>query len=247
MNRISIFAFLVFISGVLSSCQPDEGYGGNSFIKGNLTVRYYNDDFSQLLYEEQAGDEDVYILFGDDESNGDNTKTSYTGAFTFSWLFPGDYQLVYYSLDTAKAFLDEQPVIINANVERDQTLDVGNHIIYKTKEWDEGGATIKGQVFLINYKSESIWPDYMLVKDTSYAQDIDVYLVYGNHLQYDERIRTMQDGSFAFTNLILGDYKIFLYSEDLSGATQYRVIEKNLTITEDMQLIDVGIIYTEKL
>jgi len=247
MSRIALLLSLLLTAGIFSSCQPDEGYGGNSFIKGNLTIRYYNDDFSQLLYEEPAGDEDVYILFGENESNGDNTKTSYLGAYSFSWLLPGDYQVVYYSVDSTKSYLDEQPVVINATLSRDENLDLGNHFIYKTKDWNEGGATIKGQVFLINYKSESIWPDYMLVKDTSYAQDIDIYLVYGNHLQYDERIRTMQDGSFAFPNLILGDYKIFLYSEDLSGATEYKVIEKNITITEEMQLIDLGIIYTEKL
>ncbi|MCF8294427.1 MAG: hypothetical protein K9I34_00050 [Bacteroidales bacterium] len=243
LNLAILFTILPF----LFSCTQDEGYGGTSSIIGQVYIKYYNDDFSLFLYEEPAGDEEVYIVFGDEEASGDNVNTTYTGDFKFDYLFPGSYDIVFYSLDTSRPYLDEQPVVLNVSLDREEDRNLGIQYIYKSKDWDEGSSTIRGQIFLINYKSESIWPDYMIVKDTSYAQDIDVYLVYGSHLQYDERIRTMDDGSFAFTNLIPGNYRIFVYSEDLSGATQYQVVERTATISDDMQLIDLGIIYTEKL
>lgn len=240
-----VYLILTFIFA--TSCEQPEGVGGSASVQGKITVKYYNDDFSLLLGEEPAYDEEVFISYGKNGFSGDKTETGYNGLFRFDYLFGGDYQIFYYSLDTTNPSAGEQPKVIDIRLNSGEAHDLGELYLYKIKDWDEGNAIIKGQIYLINYKNESIWPNYMIVKDTSYAQDVDVYLVYGDHLQYDERIRTMDNGTFAFTGLIKGDYRIFVYSEDLSGATQMIPVERTTSITQEFQETDLGIIYIEQL
>ncbi|HPR33827.1 MAG TPA: hypothetical protein PLK12_17125, partial [Prolixibacteraceae bacterium] len=97
----ALFAFFLGLSGLvfLLSCSQPEGIGGNSHIKGNLWIYYYNDDFSQLVFDEPmpAKDEDVFLLFGDKTTIGEDATTSYTGEFEFNYLWPGTYTIYYYS------------------------------------------------------------------------------------------------------------------------------------------------------
>lgn len=246
MRKLSL-AFLILTIIALQSCNQPEGEGGTASIKGKITVKYYNDDFSILLSEEPAFDENVFISYGRNGFSHDETETGYNGLFRFDYLFAGDYQIFYYSLNPTDPSAGEQPVVVDFSLASGQEHNLGEMYLNRIKDWDEGNAIIKGQIYLINYKNESVWPNYMIVKDTSYAQDVDVYMVYGNHLQFDERIRTMDDGSFAFTGLIKGNYRIFVYSEDLSGATQMIPVERTASITQDFQETDLGIIYIEQL
>jgi hypothetical protein len=240
-----VYLFLGLL--VIPSCDQAEGFGGKASVQGKVSVQYYNDDFSLLLGEEPAYDEEVFISFGKNGINGDNTETNYNGDFLFEYLFGGDYQIYIYSIDSANPSAGEQPLVFDVSLPSGEAIDLGTLYIQKVKDWDEGNSTIHGQILLINYKNESIWPNFMVVKDTSFAQDVDVYLVYGNHVQYDERIRTMDDGTFTFNTLIKGPYRIFVYSEDLSGATQLISIDRWATITEEFQSIDLGTIYIEQL
>jgi hypothetical protein len=99
---------------------------------------------------------------------------------------------------------------------------------------------------LINYKNTSQYP-FLEVKDTSYAQEQEVYLRYGDHDFYDERIRTDYKGYFEFRNLIPGDYEIFTYSEDVTGATEDIPVTRNVTITGDKEEIDLGTLTIDQL
>ena len=101
-----LFLRLIFIITALltfSACEKEEGYGGNSKIKGVIVEKVYDTDFTQLQYTQVASDEDVYIVFGDDEVYGDNTNTSASGNFEFNYLNKGDYSIYYYSDDTTEA------------------------------------------------------------------------------------------------------------------------------------------------
>lgn len=48
------------------------------------------------------------------------------------------------------------------------------------------------------------------------GKDVYVYIVYGDHLGYDKRIKTDYNGAFMFPYLYKGDYTIYCYSRDSS-------------------------------
>ncbi len=241
LNLITIVALVV-----LAGCEQEEGYGGSSRITGKVITKFYNDDYSMIIREAPAVDEEVFLLFGDNENVGDRVETSATGSFEFPFLKPGTYSVYYSSIDTAYSGEVENVITTEVELEAGEDLDLDTLYRIEVLDFDDGSAKIYGVVRLINYRNSSVYP-FLEVKDTSFAQEQEVYLRYGDHEFYDERIRTDYNGYFEFRNLIPGDYEVFVYSEDVTGATQDRVEQRNVTITEDLQEIDLGMITIEQL
>lgn len=227
-------------------CNNSEGFGGDAHIKGTLILKAYNDDFSELIYSKPAADEKVFLVFGDNEFVSDDINTDYNGNFRFSYLRPGNYKVFYYSLDSLLPFDQEQEILTEVKIENDLTYNLGEMDVLKTLDYNDGNASVTGRVFVINYLNSSSWPN-LIVKDTAFAQEQEIYITYGKHNYYDDRIRTQYDGTFTFSQLIPGNYLIFLYSEDITGATQDIVIQREITIDSEFQEINLGDIYIEKL
>jgi hypothetical protein len=222
---------------------------GSSFITGKVLVNYWNDDYSLLLSDQPvpAKDEDIFLMFGNSTAVGKDTKTSFTGDFGFDYLLAGNYKLYYYSDDTSGISTKKVEIVKDISLKNNETVKLDTLIINKSLKWDEGTSSIKGTVFIINYKNSTSYPD-LEIKDITPAQDQDIYIQYGNHQFYDKRIATSSDGTFMFPNLIKGKYKIFLYSEDVTGGTAMDVIQKEIEITKDHQDIVIGeTIYIKKL
>lgn len=80
---------------------------------------------------------------------------------------------------------------------------------------DGGSSEIRGTV---------VERDYILfpgIYTDGPAQELDVYICYGtDDNAIDDRTRTSFDGSFKFTGLRKGDYRIFIYTED-TALTNY--------------------------
>ena len=227
------------------SCSKMEGEGGTGSISGTLTEYFYNDDFSQLIYSEPAVDEEVFILYGDDPALGDRVRTSNTGTFRFEFLYPGVYTVYYQTEDSAAIPEEEVEKLLEVSLERGEEADLGELVKITTLDFDEGGAVIRGVVKEIDYVDASRWPN-LVVDYIDFAYEQEVYLTYGNHTYYDERIRTGHDGSFEFRKLIPGDYLVFLYSEDVTRLTDKVVLEFEVTITEMDQVFDLGEITIEE-
>jgi hypothetical protein len=231
----------------LISCTKDEGVGGKATIRGKVVVQDYNDDFSMLLSEYNAAEEDVYIIYGNDRTFGDQVETNYDGTFEFDYLLPGDYSIFIYSEDSSLNLLHDTVVIKNITVsKKDDIVDAGTFVKINSLDFDEGNSSISGRIYLVNYDQSTICTQYP-VSDTSYAQEQEVYIVYGSHDYYDDRIRTHYDGTFKFRNLIKGVYKIYTYSEDISGATQMIPVIRQVEITQENQEIIISDIYIEKI
>jgi hypothetical protein len=246
-NIFKVTAIAIFFVSLISSCTQDEGFGGNSYIKGVLVEKFYNKDFTVFQYERPAKNEDVYLMFGDEKVVGDDVETSITGHFTFPYLWPGNYQLYYYSDDTTVVSTEQTEVVHIINLERNQDADLGTLYTYKGLDWDEGFAKIRGKVMLINYKNESQYPN-LQIKDISPAQEMEVYMTYNNAEFYTERIRTHKDGTFEFNHLLKGSYAIYVYSEDvITGKTELIVKEVKVNITELEQTIVLEDIIVEKI
>ncbi len=49
------------------------------------------------------------------------------------------------------------------------------------------------------------------------AADVEVYIVYGEHLSPDDKVMTDYEGNFEFRNLRKGKYTVYTYSRDTTG------------------------------
>lgn len=243
--KLSAILFII-IALAFNSCTQDEGIGGNSHVSGTLVEKFYNNDFTVFQFEEPAKDQDVFILFGDDNTVGENTSTSFTGDFAFNYLWAGNYKLYYFSDDTTGATNENIELITEIQLEKSEKADLGTLYTYKTLDWNEGSASISGKVMLINYRDESEYPN-LEIKDITEAQEKEVYLNYNQSEFYTERIRTQADGTFVFPNLLKGTYTIFVYSQDLTGSTQNVVISQTIEITETTQKVVLENFVTEKI
>ncbi len=92
----------LIVCALMVACEKGPGEGGSSSISGRVIVRQYNANFTVLTeppYE--ATDEDVFIIYGDDDTYSDKTSTNYDGTFRFDYLRKGEYSLYAYSEDSA--------------------------------------------------------------------------------------------------------------------------------------------------
>lgn len=130
MKHIS---YLLVLLLALTSCQKEEGKGGNASIHGNINVRKFNSTFTNLIGEYPAADHYVYIIYGDDISYGNRIKTDYEGDFEFKYLYKGTYQIYTYSLDSTLSSIDPfVPVIRNVTISNtNETIDLGTINIYE--------------------------------------------------------------------------------------------------------------------
>src|SRR4051812_30437130 len=78
------------------------------------------------------------------------------------------------------------------------------------KEAGEGGqATITGKVYVRQYNKT-----FTTFIGEYYAQGEDVYIIYGNETAVGNRVRTNYDGTYQFSFLRKGSYKVYAYSKD---------------------------------
>lgn len=101
------------------------------------------------------------------------------------------------------------------------------------KEAGPGGtSTITGKV-LVRSKNA----DFTILKAEYWAQDQDVFIIYGNDSVYSDKFKTNYDGSYRFKYLNKGDYTIFAYSEDSTFTSPSGVVavKVNVSITDNRQ------------
>jgi hypothetical protein len=109
------------------------------------------------------------------------------------------------------------------------------------KEAGVGGTgTIKGKILVNDYNGN------IFSGNTFNGADYDVYIIYGGtNSYYDDKISSSYDGSFEFRYLRKGDYKIFVYSQDVDGSGSTGNIEpvfSSATLTSNNETVDIGTI-----
>ncbi len=217
---------------MLISCSKHEGEGGESTITGRVVEQTYDESFKVLQSKLPAVKKDVYITYGGNGSVDDKVETNYDGIFEFNYLQKGNYTIFYYSEDKTRKTIEKIPIVVNVNIGSDgDTQSLGDLMTDKSIKIDDGTATITGKIIVHNYKA-----DFTELKDVGPAQEQEVYLVYENHLADDIRVRTNYMGVYEFKNLIKGNYFIYAYSDDRSGATEKLVASRNVVITKDLQV-----------
>jgi hypothetical protein len=83
------------------------------------------------------------------------------------------------------------------------------------KDPGEGGNSIlKGKVM------KRVYQAFPVVYTEEPAKDEDIYIIYGDEGNaFDDRTRTSFDGSYKFSTLKKGEYRIFIYSDDTASAS----------------------------
>jgi len=124
---IIVIALIAFVEG----CNKDEGEGGTSTIIGKVYVLDYNMEYTNLLGEYYAQEEDVYIIYGDDNVYSDRFETNYDGTYRFQYLRQGIYTVYAYSEDTTGG-LPLIPVEKTVEItENNQVVEVEDIVIVK--------------------------------------------------------------------------------------------------------------------
>lgn len=105
----------------------------------------------------------------------------------------------------------------------------------------EGGkATITGKIWVEN------WDSNFLVKKYEYAgTDEDVYIIYGDHLSYDDKTKSNYNGEFEFKYLREGKYKVYIFSDKKQTTTSQdpqNAVVKEIEITTKKAKVDLGTI-----
>lgn len=107
----------------------------------------------------------------------------------------------------------------------------------KKDEGVGGNSTIKGKIFVKDYNGT------VFSGNSYYGADFDVYIIYGGENSfYDDKVTTSYDGSFEFRYLRKGNYKVFVYSKDVTGAdpSGLTTVFESATINKNKEVIDLG-------
>lgn len=225
------FAIVAFIS-----CEKEEGIGGTASIKGTVFQQDLNFQLSKSGAARLLADKDVFISYGNNTTVDDKIETSPSGEFIFSYLTPGTYTIFTYSDDTLN-FRSKNDIVLSFTItisDKDEKADVGDILVYNHIDVDDGKATVTGIVKEIEYYNGTSIP-----KDTLPAQKKDVYLIYGNSGFVCLDTETQYDGTYIFSNLIPGQYKLYVLSEqpfsneDLAQFIEFEISESTLELNLD--------------
>lgn len=133
MKQLVLIVFGVLILAFSACSKP--GNGGAATIAGTVTVRLIKESTLDTLTTFDAQDERVYLIYGENNTFDDDTRTTYNGNFNFYYLFPGDYTIYVYSDCTF--LIDECPnestaIVQNISIGKArETVDLGEIIINK--------------------------------------------------------------------------------------------------------------------
>jgi hypothetical protein len=107
-----------------------------------------------------------------------------------------------------------------------------------------GDATIKGKIWVEDWDN-----NFNLLQYQFAGADEDVYIIYGDDVNYGDKISANNNGEFEFKYLRKGKYKIYVYSDQKqtsnTPASQVaKVVEAE--ITSKKQTLDIGTITIKK-
>jgi hypothetical protein len=129
MSSVLKFTFVCLLL-TLISCKKEEGTGGSSTISGTVEVTSVNENSGVEIETYSAKGKRVYIIYGDDEIQSDDTRTNYDGKFEFPFLNKGDYKI--YVLSDCGCPGGEEAVFKTVTItDKDQTVYTGDISIVK--------------------------------------------------------------------------------------------------------------------
>lgn len=124
MLKLFSKTILIFLTVLIfSACKKEAGEGGTSRINGRIYAKYYDKKTLDSLGEGYAPDERIYIIYGNNTSVSNDTRSDYDGNYSFEFLHKGSYTVYAYSdCDTCGTGVQEVKVNVEITKNR-QTVD----------------------------------------------------------------------------------------------------------------------------
>lgn len=109
----------------------------------------------------------------------------------------------------------------------------------KKEEGEGGKASITGSVWVKKYNASGA----AILGEYAGAYE-NVYIIYGDDISYGDKTETNPEGKFEFKYLQPGNYKVYAYSKDSTGAnaTGKVAVIKEIKITKRKETVDAGTI-----
>jgi len=132
MKLVAGFVIALFL---LTACEKGAGEGGTSTIKGVVITQEWNGSFTEIRDEYPSQEEDVYIIYGDDDFYGDHVKTNYNGVYEFKYLRKGSYTVYVYTKDASVDYdVTDRKLLIKKEIQitrNNQTVTVDTLYVKK--------------------------------------------------------------------------------------------------------------------
>lgn len=112
-----------------------------------------------------------------------------------------------------------------------------------SKQAGEGGkSTVKGKILVED------WNNAFTIKNGEYpGLDVDVFIIYGDNISYNDKTRANYNGEFEFKYLRKGKYTIYVITKDktLQSASGEKSIVVNFELTgkKEIKTLDQITIY----
>lgn len=109
----------------------------------------------------------------------------------------------------------------------------------KKKAGEGGKASIYGKVWVEDWNK-----GFTLLEGAYAGTDWDVYIIYGEEVNYGDKVSTNYKGEFEFKYLRKGKYKVYVYSKDntLTSASGDTSVVKEVEIRGRKESVDIGTI-----
>ena len=113
----------------------------------------------------------------------------------------------------------------------------------KKDEGKGGKSSISGKIIAKYYDK-----NLTVYTGTGPAQDVDVFLIYGDQAGYGDKATTDYSGAFEFKYLQKGSYKVYVYSKDTTNKSQSLDIPvvMDVNVDGDVSLADITIVKDDK-
>ncbi len=238
MTRVSVIILIALIMGIFNSCKKEEGEGGKATIEGKLYNNLY-DPNGKFLKKEEAREDDVFIIYGDNAVYDDQMDSDDEGSYKFQYLRKGNYTIFAYS-DCNTCPSGKESVQVQVEIKDKKEVVVASDIeVVKNIDLNDGNGSISGKVYMKEYNGPTLIYQY-------YKLNEYVYIVYDNDQVYFDRVKTGAGGVFQFQGLIEGSYKVYAFSDCLTCTSGTETIELLTAITVDGEMIQLPDLIIEK-
>lgn len=236
---ISILFSSTFI--FFSSCKKEAGKGGKASIKGTVIATYYCSENGESKTVSGANGQRVYISYGGGNSYDDDLRAGTNGEFEFEYLNPGTYRITVISeCDTCATGESEVSTTIEIG-KKDKNTSVGEiKIDLYGKDYCDGPGTggvttVSGtlQAYFINGNNNDTLGVGPLFNER-------VYIVYGEGNTHSDDVRSSSDGTFQFTKLRPGKYRVYSYSDCVFCNNEIEAVYLNFEVLSGTTSMDLG-------
>jgi hypothetical protein len=186
-------------------------------IVGKVKAEYYGWDKVTKNSESYIGDQDVYAINLANPFNSIKATTNSQGMYEFNGIPKGSYKVYTF-------YEDFQGSNSSGNVEvfRDTVVTNSNIVMpdFVVKMEDKKLFTIQGKI-----KAQFYSLDFVTVNSESYIGDHEVYVVNQSSPFNVEKADTRSDGSYLFSEIPAGNYKVYTFYKDFQASSNSGIVE----------------------